>query len=564
MKKDSFRKLVTILGFILGFYVVAVILQPIFFADRFGAASRIAGVDVSYQTTDAARVSLEKAWADYSVSKIMVGGNKVTAGDLMTGVDITKTISESLLEEQRGYFNLSKIVGQKHTLDLTYNDTVITQLLLPAYDKATIVPVDASIKIDGKTTIIPEKTGQHLLLSESRQNIMDGLSEMSENIGYKVVSQAPELTAVEAESVLHDAEANVNEPITLLGDGTTYTISASDLRSWLHISSSKPRSLVALETFLPQVSDYYYLDQNKVFLYVDNLAKGIDQTAVNAKLTAVNGKVVVATQEQIGRSVDRKDAIEQIQQAVVGNRTAILKITTVKPEIRSDNLAELGLVELISTGWTDFSGSPVNRIHNVTVGASKFNGVLMKPDEDFSFNEALGPVEASTGYLPELVILADKTVPEFGGGLCQVSSTAFRAALNAGLPILERHAHAYPVSYYRPYGVDATIYLPTPDLRWQNDTGKYILIQTRIEGRKLYFDFYGTKKPVTITFSGNVEAIGAVFPVEKVTPTLTEQGARGKNSFTAVIYRHIYDAAGKLTDNDKFTSKYDSPDKYPH
>jgi len=189
---------------------------------------------------------------------------------------------------------------------------------------------------------------------------------------------------------------------------------------------------------------------------------------------------------------------------------------------------------------------------------------MIKPDEDFSFNKALGAVDASTGYLPELVILADKTVPEFGGGLCQVSSTAYRAALNSGLPILERHAHAYPVSYYKPYGVDATIYLPSPDMRFTNDTGKYIYVQTKIIGTKLYFDFFGTKKDVNIKFSGNPDANGAVDTVEKVASTLTEQDARGPKSFTATFYRHIYDITGKLLDNDKFTSKYDSPDKYPH
>ena len=564
MKTDKYKQILTGLGFLLGFYVLAVILQPIFFMNRFGASTRIAGVDLSYQTSTAAKAKLEQAWNDYKDSKIQIGGTSVTAGDFVTNADIAKTVDEAMLEEQRGYFAFTKFAGAQHDLELSYNDDAISKLLLPAFDKASVTPVDASLKLDGKTTIIPEVNGQHLLLSESKTNIINGLAAMSKGIDLKIVSQAPSLTAAEAEGLATDAETRVAEPISLLGDGTTYTITPSDLRSWLKISSREPKSLVAIETFLPQVSDYYYLDQNKVFLYVDNLAKGIDQTAVNAVLSVVNGQVVVSTKEQIGRSVDRKDAISGIQQAVTGDRVATLKISTVKPDIRSDNLAELGLTELISTGWTDFSGSPVNRTHNIQTGASKFNGVIIKPDEDFSFNKALGAVDASTGYLPELVILVDKTVPEFGGGLCQVSSTAFRAALNAGLPILERHAHAYPVGYYKPYGVDATIYLPTPDLRWQNDTGKYIIIQTRIEGKKLYFDFYGTKKPGTIKFSGNAEATGAVFPVEQVTPTISEVGARGVGSFTAVIYRHIYDATGKMTDNDKFTSKYDSPSKYPH
>lgn len=564
MKTDLFRKILAGLGFIFGFYILAVVLQPIFFVNRFGAYTHIAGVDVSFQTKEAAKARLEKALADYTSGKIVVGGNIVPASDLIKSVKSQETIEEALLNEQRGYFTFSKLQNQRHEVDIEYNGENINKLILPVYDIIATAPVDATIKVAAVTTVVPEQNGRRLLLVETRQNIEKGLSDMAGNIDYRIVEQAPNLTAAEAESVIGDAESQVSESVNLLGDGTKYEIKPSDLRSWLKITPSKPKTLVSIENFMPPESEYYYLDPNKVFLYVDKLAKGIDAPAVNAKLTVVSGKVVVAAKEQIGRTVDRKTAISGIQEAVTGDRQVSLDITTVKPDIRTDNLAEMGLVELIATGTSDFSGSPVNRIHNVKTGASKFNGVLMKPGEDISFNKILGPVDASTGYLPELVILADKTVPEYGGGLCQVSSTAFRAALNAGLPILERHAHAYPVSYYKPYGVDATIYLPTPDLRWKNDTGKYILVQTRIEGKKLYFDFYGTKKPVKITFSGNAEATGAVDTVEKITPTLTDMGVRGKNSFTAVFYRHIYDPAGKLLDNDKFTSKYDSPDKYPH
>jgi vancomycin resistance protein YoaR len=564
MKTDSSKLIFTGLGLVLGFYILAVILQPIVFTNRFGANSEIAGVNVSYMSAASAQTKLEQAYSAYLVSKVDIGGNNVLVSDYVVSSDVPKTVNDALLQEQSGYFGFSKLTKQVHSLELKYNDAAISKLILPAYNKSAVAPVDANIKIASTTTVIPEKSGQRLLLPESKANIMDGLSAMNTNIGYRVADQAPELTAVEAQSVIRGAEANLSEPITLLGDGVSYTIKASDLHNWLHISSAKPKTLVAIENFEPPISEYYYLDQAKVFSYVDTLAKSIDKAAVNAKLAAVDGKVVVATPEQIGQTVDRKDATNQIQLAVTGDRTATLKITAVKPDIRADNLATLGLKELVATGQSDFTGSPVNRIHNVAAGASKFNGVLIKPGEDFSFNKALGPVDASTGYLPELVILADKTVPEYGGGLCQVSSTAFRAALNAGLPILERHAHAYPVGYYKPYGVDATIYLPTPDMRFKNDTGAYIFVQTRIEGKKLYFDFYGTKKPVVIKFSGNAEATGAVDVVENVNSTLTELGVRGKNSFTAVFYRHIYDAAGKLTDNDKFTSKYESPDKYPH
>jgi vancomycin resistance protein YoaR len=95
--------------------------------------------------------------------------------------------------------------------------------------------------------------------------------------------------------------------------------------------------------------------------------------------------------------------------------------------------------------------------------------------------------------LPELVIKKDKTVPEFGGGLCQIATTIFRAVLASGLPILERQSHSYRVPYYEPAGVDATVYDPRPDFKFLNDTGYHILIQSKIEGNFLIFEFWGTK-----------------------------------------------------------------------
>jgi vancomycin resistance protein YoaR len=169
------------------------------------------------------------------------------------------------------------------------------------------------------------------------------------------------------------------------------------------------------------------------------------------------------------------------------------------------NLSEtnsLGINELVATGESDFSGSPYNRRVNIKVGASKFQGLIVKPGQEFSFNEILGDVDGEHGFLPELVIKKTGTVPEFGGGLCQVSSTAFRAAMNAGLPITARRNHSYAVKYYAPQGTDATIYPGVQDFKFLNDLSSHMLIRTRMEGDKLYYDFYGTKDDRKVTFDG--------------------------------------------------------------
>lgn len=173
-----------------------------------------------------------------------------------------------------------------------------------------------------------------------------------------------------------------------------------------------------------------------------------------------------------------------------------LPIDIEQPQISvSQNLKDLGIVDLIGSGYTDFRGSSKTRIYNIHTGLSKFNGTLIAPEAVFSFVETLGPVDDTTGYKKELVIVKNETKKEFGGGLCQVSSTAFRAALFTGLPIVERSPHTYAVSYYaRPggQGLDATIYPGSKDLKFKNDTPAHILLQASDEGTLAFFNIYGT------------------------------------------------------------------------
>jgi vancomycin resistance protein YoaR len=141
-------------------------------------------------------------------------------------------------------------------------------------------------------------------------------------------------------------------------------------------------------------------------------------------------------------------------------------------------------------------------VHNIKTGVKYISGAIVKPNEEFSTIARLGTIDQSSGYLPELVIKENSTVPEFGGGLCQVSTTLFRAAMNAGLDITERQNHSYRVSYYEPpVGMDATIYYPKPDFKFKNTTNNYILINGYVEGTKVSFDIYGTKDGRTVSVS---------------------------------------------------------------
>lgn len=168
----------------------------------------------------------------------------------------------------------------------------------------------------------------------------------------------------------------------------------------------------------------------------------------------------------------------------------------------TEELQERGIREIVAIGESNFSGSSRARKTNIRVGAAKFNGSIMGKGERFSFNTILENVDESNGFVPELVIKGNTTEKEQGGGLCQVSTTAFRAALTGGFPIKSRRAHSYAVPYYKPYGLDAAIYLGQLDFRFINDTEGDLLIQTFTEDENLFFVFYGTNDGRKVQLEG--------------------------------------------------------------
>ncbi len=309
-------------------------------------------------------------------------------------------------------------------------------------------------------------------------------------------------------------------------------------------------------------SSLYDFDRATLAKKLQPLVEVINQPRRDAKIKIVRDRVTEFVSPQNGQELDVEKTIGLIAGSILSeNRTISLPVEIISPSTSLAETNSLGINTLIGRGESDFSGSPKNRRHNIGVGASKFDGILIEPDETFSFLAHLGEVNSSTGFLPELVIKGDKTIPEFGGGLCQVSTTAFRGILRAGLPVVERRNHSYRVVYYEPAGSDATIYQPYPDLKFKNDTGAHIFIDTYIDGNKLYFDFYGTDTGRTVELEGpyifNVTAYPDPIYIDTTTLPVGEvkrvdTAHRGAD---AVLYRKIF-KGGKLIQTDTFKSHY--------
>lgn len=223
------------------------------------------------------------------------------------------------------------------------------------------------------------------------------------------------------------------------------------------------------------------------------LAAEVEVEAREPKLLMQNGRAVEFQAAQPGIKIDLEKTLAQWEFNLLNLPEVISQIYLQEVPVKelTGDVNDLGIREIVGAGQSNFTGSPPNRIHNIKTGAKSLNGLIIAPEEEFSLNAALGEISDKTGYLPELVIKGNKTTPEFGGGLCQIATTMFRLALDAGLPIMERSPHAYRVSYYEPAGSDATIYSPHPDLRFKNDTGGNLLLQTKVESWDVVFEFWG-------------------------------------------------------------------------
>lgn len=295
---------------------------------------------------------------------------------------------------------------------------------------------------------------------------------------------------------------------------------------------------------IPHIS----LDEKAIRLFAEDLSRKVNRDPSEAKFKVENGIVATFEEASYGIALDIEKSIEEIKRAINQNESEI-NLPFEKKQLSSDygDINNLGISSLIGEGTSDFKGSPKNRVHNIKVSTQRYNGILIKPGEEFSFVKNLGEVDGDHGYLPELVIKNNATEPDFGGGICQVSSTAFRAAIYSGLKITARRNHAYPVSYYAPHGMDATVYVPYPDMKFINNTPGHILIQTKIEGTKLTFSFYGTNDGRTVKVDG---------------PKIIER--QPDASMKTTFSQTVTDKDGKEFINDVFNSSYASPYLFPH
>lgn len=452
--------------------------------------------------------------------------------------DHDDTLDKIFSRSHRSFLNYlrSKLLKNKRhelSFQFTYSPTVLNEWLNNTFTLANIEPQNAYFSLDNKNpenALInnQEKIGKEIDQNELKENLEYDLSRLNRpkitirtKSKYPLISQGDlEMLREQAENILKQEDFKVYfvEKIDEKEERLEFEVDKMEKITW--VSAKKTDNQVAFE-----------FDSKKINKFLnDNVSPLIKKEMILPRFDIVEGKVSSWQAGKNGRELNVESTTNNILLALTTNSTEAEVLVN---ELNVDDFAnedDIRIREVLGTGYSSFAGSSKNRRHNIQVGTDAIHGILIKPGEEFSLINALGEIDAASGYLPELVIKGDKTIPEYGGGLCQVATTVFRTALQSGLPITARRNHSYRVSYYEPAGTDATVYDPWPDLRFLNDTNNYVLIQARLNGDDIYFDFWGTNDGRKVTVSDPV-----IFNITPPPPTKiieTDELAPGEKKCT--------------------------------
>jgi vancomycin resistance protein YoaR len=428
-------------------------------------------------------------------------------------------------------------------------------------------PRDAHLVIqpDAQVEVTPAQRGRQLHLDATRTALESALFG---NKGSQVTAVVQEvLPAIpDVETARQQAERLLSGPLTFVVKIAGETAASVQL---------EPETLAAFIEVVEQVDDSgrtqvsLALDPQNFAPYFEELAAEIEQAPQDAKLDfdEANGQLIVLEESRPGYNFDLAGAYAAVADLVeTSPHTVELPLISLPPSIPSDDLDSLGIKAVVSEATSYFKGSSAGRMHNIELAASKFQNVIVPPDTVFSFNRYLGDVSTEEGYDESLIIFGNRTTVGIGGGVCQVSTTAFRAAFFGGFELVERWAHGYRVSWYEINsvpGLDATVYSPSVDFKFRNDTENYILIKTEtdLEVGTLTFRFYGTPTGREVIVSepeqtNMTEAPPPVYEEDPLLPTGTVKQVDWENDGLDVTVTRLVKEGETIIHEDEIVSRY--------
>jgi vancomycin resistance protein YoaR len=526
---------------------------------RIAAGVRIEGVDVGGLTAGEARAKLERRAR--AVAEIPV---TFTAADhawrlkpVSLGVEVDWSAAVKLAFDQGD--GLGPIRGFRRIGVRVFGAEVSppTRVLERALDfeVGQIAKVvdrphrDAALVLRGlRTVTLPPGDGRVLDREAASHTMVHALAGFTRGkVALPVQRDAPRVTAADLAPIAAKVRRALSQPVRMKLGAASWWLPKRQLAAILQLPHDGSRTLA---TGGPGARRYFA-----------KLRRGIDRPARDATFSVFQSGRVVVVPAKLGRVVSAKATGRSILAAALSprTRTARIVVTHARPHRTTAQARAMGITTRVGRYETIYGGDP-NRIHNVQLVARLIDRKLIAPGATFSFNNATGARTADRGFREAPVIINGELTTGLGGGVCQVSTTVFNAAYEAGLKITERTNHALYISHY-PQGRDATVNYPDVDLKFVNDTQRWLLLRTFVGSSSLVVDLYGAPlhrrvesetRPLVVTGGPSLERIQDPTLYQGVT-VLEESGEPSRSTS---VRRLVYTSGGALLYDNTWYSSY--------
>ena len=424
------------------------------------------------------------------------------AREMGVGFNIDKTVDKAYAVGREGniFERLSERLrasfgGATITPDIDYRVEKARGEMREIASRVNHPPKEANVKIYGsEVEVAPSRDGYELDLAATMASVDGAIEDMSGKASLRGDVLDPGVTTAEAEAAAKKARGALSEQLTLEAEGESWTIAPADLGKALDVTKEDGKLEVSL--------DRAELDGRLTNVYNDLTVKPVEASYDFDS----DGDVIVKPSRE-GRSVESEELLDSIQGGLFeGKREYQVPITVAKPRYTTDELEAKKPTELQGTYRTNYTATTdqgQTRVENLEIASEAISGTFVAPGQTFSMLDHVANLDY---HRTHVIVDGAETVDE-GGGLCQVTSTLYNAALYAGMEITERTAHYSQLPYIRP-GMDATVWYGGPgtsddlDMKFKNTSDGYVLLQEYVSNDGyIYANVYGVPDNVKVEMS---------------------------------------------------------------
>lgn len=553
------------------FGVLLVILTPyvfyhVYYSDKIIPGVKVGSVDLSALTYNQAKQKLTESVEKANKNLALKYSDKeytISPEEISLEYKINPTIARAFEVGRTNNFyvdNRDKIAGLIKTLQLKlyydFDDAALSNKVLAIRSEIDKPESDAKFILGDKTLTISNSENGFVAdgqeLNKAVINSFDMLQFDTIEVPMEVTT--PNITEDHLRSLQHQVTKIVFKGFSLKNKDKTWSLTPEQTLALIDIVVNKDTN------FAPEIR----VDKSNFAELTSTLGLEIS-TLPKAQVTELkDNKVLGLKLLSEGTEIDEEAFLKDLRANLLSDSTSV-DIPTKTIDANKD-ISKYGIKELLATGISKYTGSAASRVHNLALAAERAGNTLVAPGAIYSLNKTIGEISGKTGYDSAYIITNGRTVLGEGGGVCQTSTTLFRAALNAGLPIVARYAHAYRVKYYEiesPVGIDAAIFQPSLDFQFKNDTSSYILVESTIDKDKdlLTFNIYGTSDGRKVEMTEPVITSQTPPPPAQYIddPTIPE-GVIRQVDFPAwganVTFSRTVTRDGETLANDTFNSRY--------